>query len=354
MVPIDSGRFATLLHAYGRATDTPAHLAALAGADAAARTAALSHLWSAVIHQGTPWTVTPPAAEVIVALLPALDAADVRRSLLRFLAAVAEAGSAEVEPVETDLSGLDELDEDEIWGEPDLAEALYVQAVLGCRALVPAMRTAAASCLSDEHSTVRAAAAYAIGACGAGAEAAALGPRLHALAAEAGPDERATLVLAAGTLGLGARRYLGDPHPGVRACAALAPDLADDPAATAELLAALTDPAAIETWFAQQPPQFPMHIRFTLIDAALARVADPAALLPAALAVVPVAGKWTVNLDWGRFLVALAPTSALGAYLAALVERDDFWDPTNGNASLSFRQAGLPYDREACRALLGN
>ncbi|GGM57563.1 hypothetical protein GCM10007977_069010 [Dactylosporangium sucinum] len=28
------------------------------------------------------------------------------------------------------------------------------------------------------------------------------------------------------------------------------------------------------------------------------------------------------------------------------------WDPTNGNASLSFREAGLPYDREACRALL--
>ncbi|MET7396505.1 hypothetical protein ABZS66_23795 [Dactylosporangium sp. NPDC005572] len=72
MVPTDSGPFATLLHAYGRATDTPAHLAALAGADAEARAAALSHLWSAVIHQGTPWTVTPPAAEVIVALVAEL------------------------------------------------------------------------------------------------------------------------------------------------------------------------------------------------------------------------------------------------------------------------------------------
>ncbi len=52
-----------LSHAYGRADDTPLHLAALTGSDAEARSTALGHLWGAVLHQGTLWRVTPPAAD---------------------------------------------------------------------------------------------------------------------------------------------------------------------------------------------------------------------------------------------------------------------------------------------------
>jgi len=69
---IDAGQFSTLLHAYGRADDTAGHLAALIDGDAAGRRAALEHLWSAVIHQATPWTATPPAALAVAEILGAL------------------------------------------------------------------------------------------------------------------------------------------------------------------------------------------------------------------------------------------------------------------------------------------
>ncbi|MEO3858064.1 hypothetical protein [Acrocarpospora sp. B8E8] len=51
------------------ASDTPAHLRALTGDDEEAREEALDHLWGAVIYQGTPWSVTPPAALVVAGLL---------------------------------------------------------------------------------------------------------------------------------------------------------------------------------------------------------------------------------------------------------------------------------------------
>ena len=42
-----------LVHAYGTATDTPGHLAALTSLDPSA----FDHLWGAVLHQGT---IYPP------------------------------------------------------------------------------------------------------------------------------------------------------------------------------------------------------------------------------------------------------------------------------------------------------
>ncbi|GAA4256706.1 hypothetical protein GCM10022255_070600 [Dactylosporangium darangshiense] len=365
--------YATLFHAYGRAVDTPAHLEALTSDDHEARTAAFRHLWSAVIHQGTPWTATPPAAERVAALVgdPRLDASD-RASLLRFLAAVAEATqpgydagelAAMAYPPGRDLEAeFAAADEDEAYGDEVLANAMYSRAILGCRAVVPAALAAAAPLLADPDAEVRSAAAYAAGACakalGPAADPAPLAARLDALAAEAGPDERAALVLSMGELGLAPRAYLDDPHPGVRACAALAPALADDPAATAAILEALADPAATERWFTHRPPQLHTHIRFRLTHAAIERVDDPERLLPAALALAPIAGPWNANSDWGPLLLAiLGPrrdgplTDPQRRYLAALVDNEALWDPRNGNASLAMREAGLPHDRAACRAL---
>ena len=67
-----------LFHAYGWATDTPAHLRALLSDNPAAHKAALDHLNSAVIHQGTAWTCTAPAALIVANLLsnPRLIAID--------------------------------------------------------------------------------------------------------------------------------------------------------------------------------------------------------------------------------------------------------------------------------------
>ncbi|GLH96816.1 hypothetical protein [Phytohabitans aurantiacus] len=369
---MDATQFTTLFHAYGRATDTPGHLAALVGDDTVARSAALEHLWSAVIHQGTPWTATPPVAVAVAALVhdPRLTDADLRANLLGFLAAVAKAGRSADDL--DDLAAPDGFDvdaalaavlgtdaEDEIWADEVLGQALYARALLGCHAVVPTLLGAATSALSDPEPAVRTAAAHAVGACLAvSTEAAALAERLHALAATAGPDERAALVLAIGELGLDTSGYLDDPHPGVRACAALAPALADDPAATGEILAALADPAATDTWFTHRPPQLRTRTRFTLVAAAIARVDDPDRLLPVALAIAPIASRYTISEEWGPLLRALFAGRASGPltepqrrYLGALVANADLWDPSHGNARVLFRETGLPYDRATCETL---
>lgn len=372
---VDAERFATLLHAYGRATDTPGHLAALRDGDEKARSAALDHLWSAVIHQGTPWTATPPTAAAVAGMLtdPRLAATD-RVALLRFLAAVAEACqpgadadlAALAHPagrdVDAELAALLAAGDDEtLWEDGELADAMFARAVLGCHEVQPAVFAAAAALLTDRDPLVRGAAAHTstVSFRLLDQPPDALADRLTALAAAAGPDERAALVLAMGELGLAPRQHLADPHPGVRACAALAPALAADDAATAEILAALVDPAACDDWFAERPPQFPARIRFTLVAAALDRVEGFDRLLPAAVAVARIAGKHSVNFDWGPLLLAAFPEGAPPdrlpeaprRYLAALVDNDELWDPRHGNASLVFRQAGLPYDRAACRSL---
>ncbi|MEV4823160.1 hypothetical protein [Micromonospora sp. NPDC049274] len=354
--------YATLLHAYGLAVDTPGHLAALAGDDPAARARALEHLWSAIIHQGTPWTATPPAALEVAALLsdPRVTDPGLRAELLNFLAAVAEAGRMTEGLSEPDFDVnavlaevLRDGDEEAIWEDERLPDALYLRAVLGCQQIVPALLATATAALSDPSPQVRAAAAYTIGACGRGDAS-----RLEQLAEAAAPDERAALVLAIGDLGIAPRRHLQDPHPGVRACAALAPALAGDPAATAELLAALDDPTAADDWFTNRPPQLPTRMRFFLLAAAIDRLPAPDPLLPAAVRLAGVATAHTCDQDWGLLLrtffagYAGGPLTAVQrAYLSALTANLDLWDPTHGNAALAFRDAGLPYDRETCRAL---
>ncbi|MCG5435409.1 hypothetical protein [Micromonospora foliorum] len=168
--------YAALLHAYGLAVDTPGHLAALAGDDPAARARAIEHLWSAIIHQGTPWIATPPVALDVAALLadPGVTDPGLRTELLTFLAAVAEAGSVTgrdlpVPDFDVDAAlaqALGDGDEEGIWEDGRLQGALYARAVLGCRQIVPALLATATAALSDPSPQVQAAAAHAIGACG--------------------------------------------------------------------------------------------------------------------------------------------------------------------------------------------
>jgi hypothetical protein len=375
---VDAERFASLTHAYGPATDTPGHLAALRAADDNAQAAAMEHLWSAVIHQGTPWTATPLAATTVAELLtdapPASPA--LRANLLDFLAAVAEAGRygdlshAEIllrayppgRDVDAEADAMVAAgDEELLWEDDVLGGALHARTVLGCFDVVPNLLAAATAGLSDHDPSVRSAAANAVAQCcqTLDDQPGPLAERLALLAASAEPDERATHLMAMGRLGLAPREYLLDPHPGVRACAALAPALAHDNVATAEILAALVDPVASEEWFTNRPPQFDGHIRFALVAAAIDRVSDFEQLLPAATAIARIAHKFTVNSDWGPLLRAAfphgAPTNGLSdpqrRYLAALVDNPDLWDPRFGNASVVFGQLGLPYDRDACHAL---
>lgn len=376
---VSAEQFASLIHAYGFATDTPGHLAALRDGDDDARAAAMEHLWSAVIHQGTPGTATPPAATAIAELLvnePPSDAG-LRAELLEFLAAVAEAARPhghsqadlvtlahpERRDVDAEVAAFAAAGDDEgLWEDSVLVQALYARSVLGCAEVVPRLLSAATALLDDRNPRVRSMAAYAATECCRvlGESPGSLVEKLATLAASAEPDERAAHVLALGELGLAPREYLHDPHPGVRACAALAPSLAQDEAATAEILAALADPAACDDWFRNPPPQVGGGIRFTLVAAIIERVKDFSRLLPAAVAIARIATKYTVNFDWGPLLLAAFPDGALPdrlsdsqrRYLGALVDNPDLWDPRFGNAFLIFKQAGLPYDRDACRALL--
>jgi hypothetical protein len=113
-----------LFHAYGRATDTPDQLRALLSEDPKARAEAIDHLWSAVIHQGTPWTATGPTALVVAALLAdeRIDRiAETRPALLGFLVGVteiavgAEARRAELErkAAAVDLDPFIDLEDDD-------------------------------------------------------------------------------------------------------------------------------------------------------------------------------------------------------------------------------------------------
>ncbi|MEV6930968.1 hypothetical protein AB0M46_41655 [Dactylosporangium sp. NPDC051485] len=184
MTLVDPARFATLLHPCGRATDTPAHLSALAGGDAGARDEAVRHLFGRVIHQGTPLTATAPAALVVAGLLagerlsgPAN--AELRVDLLDFLAAVATAGwsysdesLADMAPppgfdVDAALAEALESDdyEEEVYTDTPLGRALFRRGLLGCREAVPALLAAAEQALSDPQPAVRAAAAHAAAAC---------------------------------------------------------------------------------------------------------------------------------------------------------------------------------------------
>jgi len=77
-------------HAYGKATDTPGHLAALLGDDADAQNAAALHFRSAIVHQSTLWPPSPDAFDWLVRVLRAHRVPE--PALVGCLVGLAEAG----------------------------------------------------------------------------------------------------------------------------------------------------------------------------------------------------------------------------------------------------------------------
>src|SRR5262249_3955927 len=150
--------------------------------------------------------------------------------------------------------------------------------------------------------------------------------------------------------------FLSDPSPAVRMCAALAANLADDPAAIHELLKVLEHHAGeIDTWFVEKPPQFGMRPRFSVVARLIQQVKNFDELVTAAIAVVRITSKDCVDCDWGPLLAAAFSGSsgiisipAQRQFLIALVEQSELWDTAFGNPLKWFRQAGLPYDRNVC------
>jgi hypothetical protein len=201
------------LHAYGWATDTPAHLDALTDGDEPARKAAVAHLNSAIIHQGTPWTATGPAALRVAEVLgdprlSGVDLAPLRAELLEFLAEVGEACMApldddslaamravdrpdfdaelaawfarEVERIRADFEqdGADPDQDDlmenayeALFADNRRFEEMMARAFLGCVRAAPVLLAAAGASLDDPDPRVRAAASSATAALGAAREA---------------------------------------------------------------------------------------------------------------------------------------------------------------------------------------
>ncbi|GLX02013.1 hypothetical protein Misp02_60990 [Microtetraspora sp. NBRC 16547] len=382
MLTTDDRSFAVLLHAYGKATDTPGHLTALLHGDESARRAALDHLNSAVIHQGTPWTATASAALAVGRILrdPSIagpDTAWLRRDLLSWLAEVGEAAvpyqgdlAADAAPGGRDIrseiariaaASSDEDVYDDILEDPRRERAMWAMILLDCRQAASRLADVVEHCLADADPRVRASAASTATRLVRAAELASTAPsprprlvvRLTRLARTADAAERAALVLALGDLGAAPRDFLEDPHLGVRACAALAPALADHPAAVDVIMGALQDPEATDRWFPDGLPQIVGRFRGTLLNAALERVTGFAELLPVALAFA----RLTDGFEWILLLLKAFPEppveldDAQRAYLAALADNESLWNLSLGDIRKVFERIRLPYDRQACRAL---
>ncbi|GAA5067024.1 hypothetical protein HNP84_001055 [Thermocatellispora tengchongensis] len=182
-----------LFHAYGMATDTPGHLRALVGDDEDARQTAIYHLDAAVIHQGTPWTVTPAAAEVVADLLadPATarpfaaphesEERPLRAILLDFLAEAAHAAfpdapeeevraaaypegdDLDVPALAAEMFRTDALEDGEEWAQEVLNTGIS-RAVLELREIAPTLAARVRPWLDDDDPYIRASAAEALAA----------------------------------------------------------------------------------------------------------------------------------------------------------------------------------------------
>jgi hypothetical protein len=371
-------------HAYGVAADTPGELRNLTSADASLRADGIYHLNSAVLHQGTIYSVTPAAVQVVAGLLgePVLrEPVDDGTTLADQLAFLADVGTSlewagipepapppsqeELDTLFLHLRDDEDGEDDEGWGS-ELIGVLMGQAVLALRHLASEVQAAILPFVADAAVEVRRHAINALAYWGAmqpdstqsrlGADV--IQGRLDEIH---GRDERAALVLALGKLGRDVARWLDDPDEAVRACAAL---FVHNERAAAILIEELTHPDRVNAWFAQRPAFFGAHTRFALLGALIGRKVPIEQMLPAALALIAGSHAMTADAEWGRILQVAFPgeaaafkpgirpplpqrlSAAQRAVLDALVANPDLWDPRSGNANLARMKVGLPNVRE--------
>ncbi|HEX5119043.1 MAG TPA: hypothetical protein VFW65_27970 [Pseudonocardiaceae bacterium] len=355
MTAIDGTDWTALTHAYGSAEDAPQILLALLSEDPDRCGDALGYLSSAVLHQGSLYPATAPSALFVAGILDdprtmitcasALPWDDrerpLRAALLEWLGEVAESASY--------------WDDDE--GDPSEAAA-----AARCQAIRRDLHGAVAPHLDDPDESVRAAATSAMGHLLSAPDLAAFRDEFAQRllrARDTSAAQRATAALILNRWGEAPRTLLVDPDPAVRAVAALAPSLDADPAALAEIRAALADPARADAWFPSGAvPRLGGKLRFALVRALLRRTGDFDDVLAEAVAVAGMTTAYTVDSDWGPLLERAFPqpcreplTSAQRRFLAAIVDNDRCWDGV-ANPMLWFNRVGLPYDRDALRVLI--
>ncbi|GLY50743.1 hypothetical protein [Lentzea sp. NBRC 102530] len=353
-------RWDELAHAYGSAADAPEPLLDLLSENEEAAGNALGYLDAAVLHQGSVYSATAPAAEYVAAILDdprlslpcesALPWDDrerpLRAALLEWLGEFADSVTFDPDSYEFEVDP-EELEEE--------AEALTAG-----RALLPELFERVAPFLDDADPAVRRAATGAVANLLSAEELAAhragVAERLLRAVRDASPLDRAGIALTLG--GWGVPVLLDDEHPGVRAYAAVVAAYDDDPAALAEVRTALRDPAAADDLLEDTPPQLGMKLRFHLVAALLRRTATFDEIEAEAVAIARMTNAYIVDNDWGPLLVrafpdgpAAALTAAQHRFLGALVANDGCWGKI-GNRDSWLRKAGLPTGRDALGALL--
>lgn len=393
-------------HAHGSGADAPERLAPLLTGGTCERRHALDYLYGAILHQGTVYPATVPAALFVAGILdrPELDdlARDsvseatgaapcpLRRTLLGFLTEVADSAAVspapadateatDAEPVAREPLPEDErarlldavlADDEEVWLEDGMA-ALMDRAAADLRAAAPALHEAVRPFLTcaDPLTRIRA------------VEAAAATARLGDLALDLSGaadmaetrDEGAVIVLALGEHGADTTEFLTHADPAIRVCAALAPSQRGNPAATEELVAALAAPAEADEWFTTRPAFFPARVRFTLVRVLAERSTpeDAERLLPVLRTLASLTSVFVATEDAGPLLtLAFPPRSGNEAprppvrtpeeltgvqrdYLRVLADSDGFWHDRIANFRAALARLGLPQERDGLRTLIG-
>ena len=385
-----------LLHAYGPATDTPEHLRVLTGTDPDGQAAALDHLYGSVNHQYSCYPATSSAVRVVGGLLehPSLRRAiapgreSVLAGVLDFFdsvaygATMAAVGGAPTATLlaranlvvsSDDVDGyFDALAEgtDELFGDSPVGR-LWEWSSADLFAALGEVIDAVTPLMDDRDPGIALRAVYVLTRIG---RAPGLSDRASELvdlfterAVDArGRDERAALVVGIGELGGDTSPWLRDADVAISACSAVY--LPSDPAAAQPLLAVLSQPEDLKSWFAE-PPWRHYGVRERLIEGLLERDLTFQEMLPAAVAIAETANPHFPDQDWGLLLRKAFPDvvfepgvqpppprpldDAQRAYLRALVKNDEIWDKTNGSARLARMRVGIPHTQAEVLALLG-
>jgi hypothetical protein len=339
--------WAALSTAYASGTVVPEHLEALLSGDPEACSAGVAFLESSLLHQQTIYPATAPALEFAAAVL------DDPRTSVRCESALTLAD--EPQPLRADLLEWIALVAETLGHAADRAPGAAEQA---CLRLLPDVYPTLLPHLEDRDPATRRGAlralTYVVALPPLAEQRTGAAALVETAARSAPPDLRAATADAIAAWGLRPAAFLRDDHPGVRGHAAMAATLDDDPAALAEVRAALRDPLTADHWWGPPLPWGdPMKTR---LAAALARrtvTFDEVATEAAALA--RVADRYSESHELLELLGRHAgpidrPTPALRRVLAAAVDNDELWP--GGRPGTALRAAGVDRSRDEVRALL--
>lgn len=393
---LDAVPWARLAHAYDMALDAPAHLRSLAASVAALRPADDAFdVWlsSSVVHQGTPYSATPPALWLARRIL---DGDPDNVAVGWCLLAVAECATA-LRWAGYDTSG-DSTDpplERNKVGEP-----LWATYLPADRAAAPKQQerdrvsddyfvSATAdpatlfACVADWQPTILQCLAdgrfpdEAVAAAGAMVQltpapelVAALGALVDSAQSR---DRRAAAAFALAAVGSGVDKLMQHQERAVRLASALGRP--DHPDAVEILVGAIADQRwlreAFPTGFAGPEPWMAAALLTAVLDRVPATSADStlAEALERLLATREF-GPLGATYEWGPVLRWVLPDRWQQAsyrapleqaelsplqlrLLTALLQNDDPWQAGQGNASLALGMVGLPHDRAMVAGLLG-